>query len=74
MTEGQVIETEHGTALVLYDQFGDPTNSGWYLRYHNGQQGNLDEILSVADKDDEQSAVDEAREFLRRQGISLATD
>ncbi|MDG4783281.1 hypothetical protein O7614_26840 [Micromonospora sp. WMMD961] len=71
MTEGQVIETEHGAALVLYDQFGDPTNSGWFLRYSNGQQANLDEILSTTDPTDEEGAVDEAKAFLAREGIRV---
>lgn len=54
------IPTRHGDALVAWDD-QDPTNPGWFLRYSNGTQDHLDEILS-ADTLDE--AIVEARAFL----------
>lgn len=58
------IPTRHGDALVLWDE-QDPSTAGWFLRYSNGTQDNLDEILSAETLDD---AISEAISFLRING------
>ena len=62
------ISTQHGEAKVYFDDESDPTNAGYVLRYSNGTQSNLDEILSA---DDETAAVVEAKAFLTANGIAM---
>lgn len=71
-TEITTIDTEHGDALVWFDAESDPQAAGWVLRYSNGDQDNLDEILNVEPDDrDGDLAVAEAVRFLTRNGIAV---
>lgn len=63
------ITTIHGDADLYYDAQSDPTNPGWVLRYNNGTQDHLDEILAADDPADQAGAEQEATEFLRREGL-----
>lgn len=68
----QTIDTQHGIAMVYFDDESDPASPGWVLRYNNGTQGNLDEILDVEpDIDQDAAALNAAKRFLEREGIRV---
>ena len=58
--------------MVYFDNESDPASPGWVLRYNNGTQGNLDEILDVEpDIGQDAAALDAAKWFLKREGIRV---
>lgn len=62
-----LISTAHGDARILWDGDHGPQDEGWFLRYSNGRQDNLDEALM---SDTLADAMIEAAAFLAREGLA----